>query len=69
VKRYVDRLLEKVEKDFEVIREDSVYSYGGDEIIEIPKGATHILTEIDHSDCYYESDTPSVKIFFCKKKK
>jgi len=38
------------------------------ETVEIPEGATHVESEIDYSHCYYESDTPNVKLIFYKKK-
>ena len=39
------------------------------ETLPIPEGATHVETEIDYKDCYYESDTPSVKVIFYRKEK
>ncbi len=39
-----------------------------DGFTEIPHDATHVEAEIDYGDCYYESDTPSVKIYFLKKR-
>lgn len=36
---------------------------------EIPEDATHFATEIDYSNCFYESDTPSVIVTFYKKEK
>jgi hypothetical protein len=36
--------------------------------IPIPEGATHVELELDYSNCYYESDQPSAKATFFKKK-
>jgi hypothetical protein len=39
------------------------------ENVEIPEGATHVEAETDYSNCYYESDQPSVKVIFYRKEK
>lgn len=39
------------------------------ETVEIPPGATHVESETDYSNCYYESDQPSVKLIFYRKEK
>lgn len=39
------------------------------ESVEIPEGATHVEAEADYSNCYYESDMPSVKVIFHRKEK
>ena len=36
------------------------------ETLEIPEGATHVEAEVNYDDCWYESDTPSVRVIFYK---
>lgn len=36
--------------------------------IPIPEGTTHVELELDYSNCYYESDSPSPIATFYKKK-
>jgi len=51
----------------EEFEEIDVVRYASWDRVEIPKGATHIEAEVDYSDCYYESDTPSCTLHFLKK--
>jgi hypothetical protein len=55
------------------IKKEPVYekistSNWGWDMVPIPEGATHAEAELDYSNCYYESDTPSCIIHFFKKK-
>ena len=58
---------EKVKEEYKFVK-ISEHS-GGYETFEIPEGATHVESEVDYDGCYYESDTPSVKITFYRKEK
>lgn len=55
----------KIEDEFEEVSKIHANSWGKDDI---PEGATHFELEVDTSQCYYESDTPSYIISFYKKK-
>lgn len=57
---------EKLAKD-EFVKISELHSVF--ETVEIPPGATHVGSETDYSNCYYESDQPSVKLIFYRKEK
>lgn len=59
-----EKLVKEEYKFVRISESDSCY-----EMLPIPEGATHVETEIDYSNCYYESDQPSVKVIFCRKEK
>lgn len=55
------------------VKKEPVYekistSNWGWDMVPIPEGATHAEAELDYSNCYYESDTPSCIIHFYKEK-
>jgi hypothetical protein len=57
----------KKKEEYKFAKLDTIHNVY--EMTEIPEGATHVESETDYSNCYYESDSPSIKLTFYKKEK